>query len=159
MFRELARPPRRPRLKTRIKRRIRSEVRKRPLFRCGSCGKQYSNPFGHVCTGGGLKKQRAAYERRQAATARREREKAARQVRRQREEGARKKRRQREDEQRRERRAREKAKARKPRRPGRPAHDYANCRDHDCERTACEAWRDGYAACADDTATAARAQS
>jgi hypothetical protein len=31
------------------------------------------------------------------------------------------------------------------RRPGRPAHDYRNCRDADCERVACEAYREGWA--------------
>ncbi|HTW00237.1 MAG TPA: hypothetical protein VMF87_08035 [Streptosporangiaceae bacterium] len=27
----------------------------------------------------------------------------------------------------------------------RPAHDYARCRDKDCERLACQAWREGRA--------------
>jgi hypothetical protein len=30
-------------------------------------------------------------------------------------------------------------------RPGRPVHDYGRCRDKDCERVACEAWREGRA--------------
>jgi hypothetical protein len=37
------------------------------------------------------------------------------------------------------------AKARRnpARRPARPAHDYRRCRDRDCERGPCTAWRDG----------------
>lgn len=30
-------------------------------------------------------------------------------------------------------------------RAGRPAHPYQACRDEDCERTACEAYKEGYA--------------
>jgi ribosomal protein L4 len=41
--------------------------------------------------------------------------------------------------------ARAKAARRPARRPGRPAHDYRNCRDHDCQRVACEAYREGVA--------------
>ena len=114
----------------------------RPLFTCGSCGKSYSNPLGHVCTGGGgLRRKRAAYEKQQKAAGQRARETAARQARRAREDDARKTRRQREEDARRARREKEAAtaKARRtktaaPRRAGRPAHDYARCRDHDCQR-------------------------
>ena len=37
------------------------------------------------------------------------------------------------------------ARKHKPARPARPAHDYRRCRDRDCERTACTAYRDGIA--------------
>jgi len=38
------------------------------------------------------------------------------------------------------------ARKKKPaRRPARPGHDYRRCRDHDCERAACAAYRDGIA--------------
>ena len=30
------------------------------------------------------------------------------------------------------------------RRRGRPEHDYRNCRDADCQRVACEAYREGF---------------
>lgn len=125
----------------------RAKRRRRALFRCGSCGKSYSNPLGHSCTGGGdLAKRR----RRQRGSERRAAETARRQARRQKEIDGRRARRKREDDARRARRAKENeaARARKkkaePRR-GRPAHPYENCRDADCQRVACEAWREGRA--------------
>ena len=141
---------------TPAKRRIRSEIRKRPLFECGSCGKSYSNPFGHQCSNAGdFGKRKRAQQRagRQAAAkakraeqrakvnervgnARRaerhranQRVSAARQAERRRAAG---------------RAAKAKA-ARKPPRTGRPAHDDTRCRDHDCTRQASEAYREGLA--------------
>lgn len=37
--------------------------------------------------------------------------------------------------------------ARRPRSQGHQAHDYRTCRDHDCKRPACAAFREGQAAC------------
>jgi hypothetical protein len=128
--------------------------KRRPLFTCGTCGKGYSSPLGHTCSGGGdlAKRRRAAG--RAAAVAKRKQEAAERRAReRARIAEVRKTERARA----RERVAaarkteREKAKARaakkRPASSGpRPArHEYASCRDADCERAACEAYRDGRA--------------
>ena len=116
---------------------------------CGNCGKEYSNPLGHVCVvKSGLRKRKAAAKRSAATEARREkaraaraREVAARRKRREKETAARQARRAREDEARRRRKA-----AERPAAPGNGrAHDWRNCRDHDCERPACEAYREGIA--------------
>jgi hypothetical protein len=121
--------------------------KRRALFHCGTCGRQYSNPLGHRCEQGGDFARRGKAEKRAQETAAR-REKAA--ARRAAETGARRERRLREDEGRRARRAKENAaaKTRKrkaaARRRGRPEHDYRNCRDADCQRVACEAYREGF---------------
>lgn len=128
-------------------RRARQPRRKaRALFQCGRCRKAYSNPLGHECAGGG---DFAKRRRREKAGERRARETAARQARRQKEADARRARRKREDDARRARRAKENEAAaerkRKPSaRPRRPAHPYESCRDADCQRVACEAWREGH---------------
>jgi hypothetical protein len=139
------------------KRAVRREVRKRPLFACGSCGRKYNNPFGHRCGNAGdfgkrkreaqraeraeaAKKKRAAdrqrVNERVAAARKAERERAAARVsaarRSERAKAAR-------------RAAKAKAARKPPRRPGRPSHDYANCQDPQCQRQACEAYRDGMA--------------
>lgn len=119
---------------------------------CPSCGKQGS-PLTHVCSNRGdfAKRQRTAGRRkaaaerkarrdeqrrrtneRVAAARRAERQKAAERLRREQARAA-------------ERVKAAKAKARPPRKPGRPRHDYRTCRDHDCERVACEAYREGVA--------------
>jgi hypothetical protein len=120
------------------------------LSSCPRCGKQ-DNPLTHVCSNSGdfRKRQRAA-ARRQAAAERKakraeqrakvneriadakraERHRANQRVLREREKAAERVR---------------KARASRPpsRKPGRPKHDYRNCRDHDCTRIACEAYREG----------------
>jgi hypothetical protein len=116
------------------------------LFHCGRCGKSYSNPFGHVCTSSGdFKRRGAAHKKSTAAAAVREKKSAARAK----ETAARQARRQREDEGRRARRAKElaAARARKEKtaasRPARPEHRYEACREEDCERIPCAAYREG----------------
>ena len=128
--------------------------KRRPLFTCGTCGKGYSSPLGHACAGGGDFATKArAKKRADAAAAAREKRKTDRAA-------ARKKEQERVAEVRRHERARARERvaaarraerARAPRgRPGqarpRPQrHDYQNCRDADCQRTACEAYREGFA--------------
>jgi hypothetical protein len=151
------------RIRTRLKRAARRKrqrgwrkVAARPLFTCGACGKSYSNPLGHVCgNAGDFGKRRRARKRAEAAAARKakraaERERvnarvvAARQ--RERERAA-----QRVSATRRLERARAdarvaRAKAARPASRPRPSsHDWRNCRDHDCQRPACEAYREGVA--------------
>src|SRR6266705_1098408 len=134
---------RNPRGKVRLKPRASAS-----LAKCGTCGKEYANPLGHVCSvKTDFKKRKAAGQRREAAEAKRAkafaaraREVAARQARREKENEARRARRAREDAARRGRRAKETSRAKTSR-----AHDYRNCRDHDCERAACEAYREGIA--------------
>jgi hypothetical protein len=148
-WRDQTRRPKRGRLKTRIRRRARAK--RGALFHCGSCGKRHGNPLGHRCTGGGRFKQLAGREARaRAASAERQKSAEARE----RETAARRERRRKEDEARRGRRLREReaskaktarAKARPPsRRSSRPTHDYRRCRDADCQRIPCEAYREGY---------------
>jgi hypothetical protein len=128
------------------KRAIRREVRKRPLFQCGSCGKSYSNPLGHTCgNAGDFGKRRRAKQRAERAEARKAKRAEQRKKERERADQRVSATRRRERAKAAERVAKAKA-ARKPaRRPGRPSHDYRNCRDHDCERPACEAYREGVA--------------
>jgi len=129
-----------------IVRNPRGRMRLKPRLRisatCGKCGKPYAGPLGHVCTNRGdfakRKRQAAAGEKREKARAARAGEVAARRARRQKENEARRARRAAEDAARRGRRAREAAQSKAPR-----VHDYRNCRDHDCERAACEAYREG----------------
>jgi hypothetical protein len=142
---------------TPAKRRLRREIRKRPLFTCGGCGRKYNSPFGHRCSNAGdfgkRKRARQRAERQAAAKAKRaeqrqranervararatERRRASRRVR---------ETRRRERERAAERVKRARASRPKPRKSGRPAHDYRNCRDHDCTRQACEAYREGLA--------------
>lgn len=139
-----------------ITRRARQPRKKRrALFECGRCGKKHSNPLGHTCSGGGDFKRRAAAaqraetsrQRRADESARRKRErgrvaaarsderaKAARRV-----AAARVRERERAD-------ARV-ARAKGPRRAAagrsRTAHPYQSCRDQDCARPACVAFREG----------------
>jgi hypothetical protein len=151
------------RLRTVVKRATRRRAKKgcrkvaaRPLFTCGACGKSYSNPLGHVCSGGGdFGKRRRARRRAEAAAARKAKRAAERQRVSERVAAARKAERDRGEARVSATRQRERAKAdarvakaraarKPPRRPGRPSHDYARCRDHDCQRPACEAWREGF---------------
>ena len=148
---------RRPRIRTRLKRRVRREIRKRPLFTCGACGKSYSNPLGHVCgNGGDFGRRKRARQRAEAAAARKAKRAAERAKTNERIAAARAKERERSAARlsatRRRERARADARVKKARatarrtRPaGRPAHDWTRCRDHDCHRPACEAYREGVA--------------
>lgn len=118
---------------------------RRGLITCRSCGKRHSNPLTHVCAGGGgFDRKRATAERRAKTAARRQRETEARRRRRAREEEARRARRDRDREAARARRAKSGTKAGAPAsRAKRQAHEYRTCRDRDCARQACEAYRDG----------------
>jgi hypothetical protein len=121
--------------------RVRRPKRKRrPLFECGACGRRYSNPLGHACKGGGGFRRKAAAEKRaQAAEKRRDEMAARRQRERDRVASVRKTERARAD----ARVARAKARRRPPVRRTRPAHPYQSCREGDCLRVACVAFRDG----------------
>ena len=139
-----------------LKRKVRKEIRKHPLFTCGACGRKYSNPLGHTCQGGGdFGKRRRVRQRAEAAAARKVKRAAERQRVSERIAAARKRERDRADARlsatRRRERARADArvrKARAQRRPQprrKPSHDWRNCRDHDCQQAACEAYREGIA--------------
>jgi len=131
--------------------------KRRPLFTCGSCGKGYSNPFGHQCSGGGgLKRKRAAAERQAERDKRRAREREIRAAERKRAQERVNTTRAKERQRARERVAVARAKAKAPSptgrsasrpagRGGRPQHDWALCRDAECERQVCEAYREGVA--------------
>ena len=122
------------------------------LVRCGRCGKRYSNPLTHTCvvrmdrktkpkrslkpkasvalvTCGTCGKPyanplthvcqvRTDFKRRLAAGDKRRDAEAKRQA---------------------------AAPKKRPKPPARPAHNYRACRDPECGRQACQAWREGYA--------------
>lgn len=97
---------------------------------CGTCGRRYANPFTHTCTVKTDYKKRKRQQVRKAATAeRRKRRKAA---------AARRKA---------AAKARKSAARTRPRRPRPPAHDYRTCRDQECERYGCRAYRQGIEDC------------
>lgn len=127
---------------------------KAALFRCGRCGKPYSNPLAHVCvTRIGRRQRRTTFRprvtrdcpkckrpapnpvthvckvrtdfRRKAAAAKKSRAADRR------------------------RQAASVAKVGRARvgGPGKPKHDYRSCKDQDCPRVACVAYRDGLADC------------
>lgn len=143
----------------RVTGRARQPRKKRaPLFTCGRCHQGYSSPFGHVCAGGGdfgrrgkaqkaakaraaakAQRQKQAADRRQAE---RDRIRAAREAE---QDKARKRiarvrtaERDRAD----QRVARARAGRAAPARAPRPAHDHRACRDQDCQRPLCLAWRE-----------------
>ena len=126
----------------------RRKKKREPLFRCGKCGKGYGNPLGHSCGGGGDFARRRRAQDRAADTAKRRAETAERRAREREKITAV---RQRERAKARERVAaarkaeREKAKRKRPAGRSRPErHDYRNCRDAECQRVACEAYREGH---------------
>ena len=99
--------------------------------KCRTCGKRYSNPLTHTCT------VRTDYKRRHAAEQRRQKREAAK-ARRKAAAGRRK--------------AaaadrRQKARGGAGPRPSQPKHDYRLCRDEECTRHACVAFREGIEAC------------
>jgi len=102
---------------TRIGRR-RGRTRIRLRATCGRCGKRTGNPLRHVCT------TRTDFRRRRSA-ARRAGQRAKRKAAAQR------------------RRERARARRKAPRPAPKPRHDYQACRDMDCQRQACLAWREG----------------
>jgi hypothetical protein len=89
------------------------------LARCPRCGKDYASPLTHVCPS-----RRGDFKRRKAAAERAARKRKAEQLRQQR-----------------------KAEAARRRAQGGPSkrtdHHYSACRDEDCRRLACRAYRDG----------------
>jgi hypothetical protein len=140
------------------KRAVRRKIRAHPLFRCGSCGKSYNSPFGHMCGNrGDFGKRRRAVQRAAAAAERKPKRAAARAKANERVAAARKSERGRAAARvsatRRRERARADARVARAKAAGaRPAgrakpssHDWRNCRDHDCLRPACEAYREGLA--------------
>lgn len=121
------------------------------LIRCGTCGKRYSNPLGHVCvTRMDRRRRRGRARLRLQGTVRcgtcgrrvsnplahvcRKRSDYRKQL------AAERKRRAAE-------RRRAAAARRRAARPARPKHDYRVCQDVDCPRVACQAFRDGIVAC------------
>jgi hypothetical protein len=99
----------------------RGRVRVKPrasasLAVCGKCGKPYSNPLGHVCiVKTDFRKRAARAGRRTAAEAKRKKKPVVVRVKKKR------------------------AASGKPRQ----VHDYRKCRDADCTRVACIAYREG----------------
>jgi hypothetical protein len=104
------------------------------LFHCGTCRKDYSNPFGHVCVSrmgraAGRTKLKPSLSARcpkcrkplgnpltHTCTTRTDFKRRA---------------------------AKAKKDAAAAKRKARPAHRYEACRDEDCKRVPCAAWRDG----------------
>jgi hypothetical protein len=113
------------------------------LVKCGTCGKRYSNPLTHTCVTTRARRRpsqiapRLTYDCPRCGkpatnplthvckTRSDFRRRLADQKRRQ---------------------AREK-RARRSKRPARPQHDYHSCTDPDCQRRACQAYREGIADC------------
>jgi hypothetical protein len=144
-------------LKRVIRKRVRQPLKRAACQRarqvsveCPKCHKRYANPLTHTCAVS------TDFKRRKAAAARAEKRERERQRRREsaarRRETARARRKAAADRRRaaaaeRRRKAREKrrAPARKP--PARQAHDYRLCRDEECARHACRAYRDGITDC------------
>lgn len=104
---------RRPNGRTKVK------APKATLAKCGSCGQSYANPLTHACPSrpGDFERRKAAAEKRQR---REKREQLARQ--------------------RKAERARRRAQGGPQRRTG---HRYDTCRDADCQRLPCRAYREG----------------
>jgi hypothetical protein len=116
--------------------------------KCAKCGKPRGSALTHVCPGGGdFAARRAREDRRAAAAERRQKEReriaAARAARRakaaRRVADTRRRERQKAD----ARAARLKAKRKPAGRRSRPSHPYQSCRDRECARPACVAYRDG----------------
>lgn len=117
----------RRKVKTPLKRAARQQARKASV-KC-SCGKRYTNPLAHTCAPkSDFKRRKAAEERQRKREAARERKRAAAE-RRKAAAAAR----------------RSKARPSPARRP--PAHDYRLCRDEECAKHACRAYKDGVADC------------
>lgn len=122
-----ARPKKKPKAKTRAKR----AVRRAASRECPKCHKRYSNPLTHTCAPKSDFKQRQRADeqqrKRDQAKARRkdaaDRRKAAAADR------------------------RAKARSRPATSQRAPQHDYRTCRDDDCRRAACLAFREGIEAC------------
>jgi hypothetical protein len=90
------------------------------LAPCGRCGQSYANPLTHACAS-----KPGDFKRRKAAAERRERKRKAAEARERRREAA--------------------ARLRAEGAAGRPAqHRYQTCRDDDCQRRACIAYKQGF---------------
>lgn len=89
------------------------------LAKCGSCGQSYANPLTHVCPS-----RRGDFKQRKAAAERAARKRKAAELR----------------ERRRAEAARRRARGGPQRREG---HNYASCRDADCQRRDCRIYREG----------------
>lgn len=117
----------RQKVKTPAKRKIRQQAR-RASVKCGTCGKRYANPLTHTCVveTDFAKRKRAAERQAKAEAARLRKQEAA--------------------DRRRAAAAARRAKAASSRAAParRPAHDYRTCRDNDCARHACAAYKAGY---------------
>lgn len=100
---------------------------------CTGCGKPLGNPFTHVCSNAGDFRKR----RNKAAAAAKRAKVNARVA------GVRATERRRANE--RVAKARAKAKGKSPARKPAERHDYHACRDKDCQRVACQAWKEGLA--------------
>lgn len=131
-----------------IKRRVRRTVRRtakrtadRATVKCPTCGKRYSNPLTHTCTvKTDFRKRKAAETRRQATEARRRKAAEKRAAARVRKKAA-------ADRRRAATAARRAKSRRKPAPRQRPQqHDYRTCRDDECRRHACVAFKEGYEA-------------
>lgn len=132
-----------------LKRAVRQRARQVSV-KCGTCGKRYTNPLAHACAVStdfkrrkaaaerAEKRERQAQRRRDAAARRRETARARRKAAADRRKAAAAERR---------RKAREKRPAAARRPAARQAHDYRLCRDDECARHACRAYRDGLEDC------------
>lgn len=102
--------------------RRRGKTRIRVRAACGSCGRRMGNPLRHVCTTRTDFRKRRNAAKRAAETARRRAKRKAATERK---------------------RARARARRKVPRAAPKPRHDYQACREPDCQRSACVAWREG----------------
>lgn len=141
----------RKRVRQPLKRAVRQRAR-RVSVECPKCRKRYANPLAHTCAVS------TDFKRRRAAAARAEKHDRERQRRREsaarRRETARARRKAAAD--RRKAAAaerRRKARAKRPAPARKPAHDYRLCRDEECARHACRAYRDGLGDCPLEHAT------
>jgi len=127
-------------VKRAVRRTVRRSVR-RVSVTCATCKKRYTNPLTHTCT------VKTDFKRRKAKAARSAKAARAAEKRRERRKAATARRR----EAKRKRTAAAKArkaaaKTRSPR-PRPPAHDYQTCRDPECEKYGCLAYRQGVEDC------------
>lgn len=133
-IRQKIRQPAKRALRRKVTRPAKAKLRRLTSVKCGRCGKRYTNKLTHTCViKTDYRKRLAAQKRREEAAARRQRRLEAA--------------------------ARRKAAAAARRqsavslggpigsRPRPPAHNYRTCRDADCTRYGCTAYRQGIADC------------
>lgn len=124
----------RKRVRQPLKRAVDQRAR-RVSVECPKCRKRYTNPLAHTCAVS------TDFKRRKAAAARAEKRDAARARRK----AAADRRKAAAAERRRKAREKRPAAARRP--ATRQSHDYRLCRDEECPRHACRAYRDGLEDC------------